>query len=425
MSINAGSSGYTGSRGETWAADESFDRGHPASTANPIGGTPDPTLYQSERYGYAFTYTVPVTNGTYQVTLKFAEIFWAKPGQRVFDVTINEQMVLDNFDILSQVAPNTALDKTYNVKVTDGSIRVAFTSVKDMAKIAAIQILPADAVVAPVIVAAGDIACDPEDRQYNGGSGTAAACRQRATSDLIRNIGPTAVLALGDNQYEDGTLDEYMKSYDPTWGRFKSITYPATGNHEYRTPEAKGYFDYFGSVAGFADKGYYSVDIGTWHIIALNSTCDAVGGCKQGSPQERWLRADLAAHRSQCTLAFWHHPLFTSSPYGNDWTSHDLWQALYDAGADVVLNGHAHIYERLGPVRPDGTADPVKGIREFIVGSGGESHYEFGTILAASEARTADTFGILKLTLRPGGYDWEFVPEAGGAFHDSGSGQCH
>ena len=275
------------------------------------------------------------------------------------------------------------------------------------------------------IAAAGDIACDPADSSYNDGAGMVSACQMKATSDLLVNAHPSAVLALGDNQYADGALHKYLKSYGPTWGRLKSITHPVAGNHEYLTRNAVGYFGYFGLAAGEPTRGYYSYEIGTWHIIALNSNCEQVGGCGAGSPQELWLKADLAAHPVPCILAYWHHPRFSSGVHGDDPTYDAFWRDLYDAGVDVVLVGHDHHYERFAPQDPSGRADPLRGVREFVIGTGGESHYVLRIIKPNSEVRNADTFGVLVMTLHPAGYDWKFISERGRTFMDSGSARCH
>src|SRR6185369_17671028 len=192
-----------------------------------------------------------------------------------------------------------------------------------------------------------------------------------------------------------------------------------------------GYYDYFngaGSLTGPAGepgKGYYTFHNGAWRLFALNSNCSAAGGCGVGSPQEVWLKAQLAAHPAPCTLAFWHHPRFSSGEHGNSTATQALWQDLYDANADVVLVGHDHDYERFAPQDPTGVSDPARGIREFVVGTGGRSHYAIGTPAPNSEVRNSDTFGVLRLTLHPSSYDWKFVPEAGGTFTDSGTGYCH
>ena len=278
---------------------------------------------------------------------------------------------------------------------------------------------------APVIAAAGDIACDPNDGAFRAGYGTTSVCRQRYTSNTLVTGDFAAVLPLGDTQYDDGAYTKFLQSYDKSWGRVKARTRPAVGNHEYGVTGASGYFRYFGKLAGPWGKGYYSYDVGTWHLIALNSNCWAVGGCGPGSSQERWLTADLAAHRNLCTLAYWHHPRFSSGPHGNSTATAALWQDLYDAGADVVLSAHDHGYERFAPQDPAGKADPARGIRQFVVGTGGRSLYSFRTIRPNSEARNSTTFGVLTLTLYPFGYAWKFVPEAGKTYSDAGFSFCH
>jgi hypothetical protein len=276
----------------------------------------------------------------------------------------------------------------------------------------------------PVIAAAGDIACSASSGR------SATACHQQNTADLISSPPVVGVLPLGDAQYESGSLSQFLGSYDSSWGLFKSITYPVLGNHELNTSGGAGYFDYFNGVgnlngpAGARGKGYYSFDIGAWHLVALNSNCSSTS-CRAGQPQETWLRADLAAHPAQCTLAFWHHPRFSSGQHGDTALMQDLWKALYDANADLVLEGHDHLYERFGPQTETGVADPVRGIRSFVVGTGGRSHYNFGAPKPNSEVREGDTFGVLQLTLHPTSYDWQFVPEAGQTFTDSGSAPCH
>ncbi len=423
--LNIGGGAYTDGSRQVWTADTGFSGGATYTTATTIAGTNDPRLYQSVRYGN-FGYSLAVPNGVYRVTLKFAEVYWTSAGKRVFNVALEGQTLLTNFDILTQVAPNTAVDRSFLVTVNDGVLNIVFTTVADNALVGAIEVLPSGtAATDPVVAAAGDIACDPANVSYNGGNGTPGACRMRATSDLLLTVNPHAVLALGDNQYEDGALSKFRQSYDPTWGRLKGITYPVVGNHEYGTPGAAGYFDYFGAVAGPRDKGYYSFDLGAWHIIALNSNCWEVGGCGAGSPQEQWLRSDLASHPTRCTLAFWHHPRSSSGPYGDDTAYEPFWRALYEAGADVVLTGHSHNYERFAPEGPGGVADSARGLREFVVGTGGRSHYGLSTIQPNSEVRNIDTYGVLKLTLRPTAYEWQFVPEPGATFTDTGTTACH
>jgi hypothetical protein len=275
-----------------------------------------------------------------------------------------------------------------------------------------------------VVAAAGDIACDPDNPLFNGGQGAPRACRMLATSDLLLAERFDAVLPLGDEQYNDGAASKFLLSYEPTWGRVKALTRPVVGNHEYLTPRARDYFRYFGRAAGVEGKGYYSYDIGAWHVIALNANCGFVH-CVAGSPQERWLRADLAAHTNRCVLALWHQPFFSSGSQGDHDPAGPFWDALYEAHADVILNGHDHDYERFASQTPAGIADARRGMREFVVGTGGSSLIRFGTLMPNSEARDDKTFGILKLTLYPSSYDWEFVGVPGSTFTDSGSSACH
>jgi len=273
----------------------------------------------------------------------------------------------------------------------------------------------------PLILAVGDIACDPSNPDFNGGLGTAATCRQRYTSDIAFASNPTAILPLGDTQYEDATVAKYQQSFDPSWGRVKSIMHPVPGNHEYLSGGA-GYFGYFGAAAGDPTKGYYSFDVGTWHVVVLNGECTYIGGCTAGSPEDVWLQADLAAHPSACTLATWHEPRFSSGQHG-DAALDQFWQDLYAAHVDVVLNGHDHDYERFAYQNPAQQADP-QGIREFVVGTGGEEFHDLGVLQPNSEVLNNDTFGVLEVTLHPTGYDWSFVNDGSGSFTDSGTDSC-
>jgi hypothetical protein len=285
----------------------------------------------------------------------------------------------------------------------------------------------------PVIGAAGDIACDPASGFFNAGLGNGSNCAQAATAALLRpNL--AAVLTLGDTQYEDNHYRKFMASFDPSWGKFKNLIRPTIGNHEYLTPRAAGYFQYFGSAAGDPDKGWYSYDLGKWHLISLNSECGFIGGCGPGAPEERWLRADLAAHPARCTLAYWHEPRFSSGEHGDALQMGTIWNILVAAHADVVLSGHNHDYERFDPLGasrpvPDKFQDPTPaadGIREFVVGTGGRNHYGFDhPPLAGEVVRNSTTYGVLELTLHPTSYDWRFVPVAGAGFADAGSGSCH
>jgi hypothetical protein len=257
------------------------------------------------------------------------------------------------------------------------------------------------------------------------GAGDIADCsrvQDDLTAQLLDNI-PGTVFTVGDNAYPSGSAANFNNCYEPTWGRHKSRTHPAVGDNEYDTSEASGYFNYFGSAAGDPTKGYYSYDVGSWHIITLNSNCSEIGGCDSDSDQGQWLQADLDAHPNSCILAIHHEPLFSSK--GGDSDLRDFWVPLYAAGADIVLSGHRHNYERFAQQNPDGMLDPGRGIRQFVVGTGGTSLSSFGSGIAPnSEVRNDSTHGLLKLTLHPGSYDWEFVPIAGQAFTDSGSAQC-
>ena len=266
----------------------------------------------------------------------------------------------------------------------------------------------------PVLVGAGDIAsCD----DLTGAE---------ATAKLIEKI-PGTVFVAGDLAYPGGSEEQFAKCYTPTWGRFKDRTRPAVGNHEYHKGNPSPYSRYFGPQAGDPGKAYYSYELGTWHIVVLNSECAQVGGCDAASPQGRWLKQDLRDHATECTLAYWHKPLFSSGKkHGDDPEMKPFWQILYAANADVVIGGHDHDYERFAPQDPDAKPDPPRGILEFVVGSGGKnSHRSFGPPKPNSEVRNADTFGVLKLTLHAKSYDWEFVPQAGKTFTDSGNGVCH
>ena len=275
-----------------------------------------------------------------------------------------------------------------------------------------------------VVAAVGDIACDPASPAFNGGRGTGDRCRAADTAALVRT-GYDAVLALGDLQYEDGKVHAYRSSYALDWGAVKSITHPALGNHDARDHDGSGYRAYFGAVAGTPGHAYSSFDVGAWHVITLDSNCGRVG-CGAGSRQARWLRADLAAHSdARCTLAFMHHPFFSSGEHGPRVALAPLVKALYDGGVDVVITGHDHDYERFAPQDPARHADPARGIRAFVVGTGGRSLRPFGTTRANSEVRDSSSYGVLRLVLRPGGYDWRFVAVKGASFADAGSGECH
>jgi hypothetical protein len=283
---------------------------------------------------------------------------------------------------------------------------------------------------APVVAAVGDIACDPASSNFNGGAGTSSYCRDRYVAQAVAAANPAAILILGDAQYESGTYSAFLNSFDKNWGSMKSKIKPAPGNHEYNTSGASGYYDYFNGVgvqsgqAGDRSKGYYSFNVGAWHVIALNSNCSKVA-CAAGSTQESWLRSDLAANRNVCTVAYFHHPRWSSGDHGNNSSVQDLVDALYENNADLILAGHDHSYERFAPMNASGAVDNTRGIRHFVVGSGGKNHYAFNTPLSTSQMRNADTYGFLRLTLKSTSYDWKFVPEAGKTFTDTGTTNCH
>jgi acid phosphatase type 7 len=275
-----------------------------------------------------------------------------------------------------------------------------------------------------VIAAAGDIACDPTNTFFRHGRGTVNWCRQADTAALVEHLKPDMVVELGDAQYDEGKLDQFHQSYAQSWGAFKNITYPIIGNHDYWAGKPQGYFDYFGPKAGDPMRGWYSLNRAGWHLIALNSNCTYEISCAPGSPEYEWLKQDLAASSATCQVAFMHHPRFSSGPHGDERSVTPLWRLLNDAGVELVLDGHDHIYERFAKQTPDGVRDP-NGIREITVGTGGAEHYVIKKRHANSVVRNARTFGILKLSLLPTSYDWRFVPVGGNAFSDEGSDTCH
>ena len=273
-----------------------------------------------------------------------------------------------------------------------------------------------------VLIGAGDIAScgshdDDDDGRWNGGSGVELTAR--LLDSLVPGNAPVAVFTTGDNAYGEGTARQFASCYDPSWGRHKSVTRPAPGNHDYKTKGARGYFDYFGSNAGPGRRGYYSYDLGDWHIISLNSEISMA----RGSAQEEWLRDDLAATTKQCVLAYWHEPRFSSGKHGSSTVPAPLWEALYEHHAEIIVNGHDHHYERFAPQTPGGQRDEARGIRQFVVGTGGRKLRKFKSAIANSEVRYNATYGVLKLTLSADGYRWEFV-SVSGAVPDSGSGTC-
>lgn len=302
---------------------------------------------------------------------------------------------------------------------------------------AGISNLPAGSGV--TVYAAGDIA----DCKHFKAAASGAAKTAEIVAAGLADDPHAAVLTLGDHTYPVGLLQEFNDCYDPTWGQFKSRTYPSPGNHEYYTPAAVGYYAYFGNAAGPARRGYYSFDLGKWHLVSLNSNLKG----DEHLAQLAWLKADLAQHNEICTLAYWHHPVYSSGGHGNYPRMNDYWKALQAAGADLLLVSHDHDYERFAPMNGDGKLDETRGMREFVVGTGGARLTPAGWsrplvekmvsvfnpdakpgpagLKANSEIVDNSTHGVLKLVLKDTGYEWEFLPVAGGVFTDRGAALCH
>ena len=345
-------------------------------------------------------------------------------GVRAGTVSTNRPTSTAKVLVFSRTWPTSA-KRTVEVRAvgTPGTPRVdvdAFVVLTPVAGVVPPAGLPPPATPAPtpaptpsasdaVLVGAGDIA-------------SCGLTADSATAKVVAGIAGT-VFTAGDNAYENGSSAEFRDCYGPTWGAFRDRTYPTPGNHDYGTSGAAGYFDYFGTRAGPRGSGWYAYDLGEWRIYALNSNCTKVG-CTAGSEQEQWLRADLATNPRACVLAYWHHARFSSGPTGNSTSVRPLWDALYEAGAEVVVTGGDHDYERFAPQSPAGAADPTRGIRQFVVGTGGASLRSFSTIRANSEVRNSTTYGVIKLTLSSTSYTWQFVPAGSGTFQDSGNGTC-
>lgn len=263
----------------------------------------------------------------------------------------------------------------------------------------------------------------PSPPQTLVGAGDIAWCQFAGAEQTARIVQGLSgqVFTTGDNAYLEGSLKNFRDCYEPTWGRFKDRTRPTAGNHEYDTdPTASGYYTYFGAAASPVTQGYYSYEVGDWHIITLNSAVPM----DAGSAQLRWLEADLAANPRRCTAAIWHHPLFTSGPNGPQLFTRAAWRVLYEANADLIINGHDHIYERFAPQDPDGRRDPARGMRQFIIGTGGAQLYALATAAPNSERQIVGTWGVIRLTLSSGSYDWQFMPVGTGP-SDSGRAECH
>jgi hypothetical protein len=275
----------------------------------------------------------------------------------------------------------------------------------------------------PVIVAAGDISCDSATPQL--------PCKSKETSDLIVSEralhNAVVVLPLGDLQYESGTLAEFRKNYQATWGRVNEQSHPIPGNHEYETRGAAGYFDYFASVGvavGARTEGWYSYNFGAWHFVALNSNCGSIGGCGTGSAQYRWLAADLVQFPQKCTVAYTHHPFVSSGQNGSTPELLPMMQLLYANNADIVLAGHDHLYERFNPITAEQVPDAVRGLQFFTIGTGGRDLYDFPRVLPSSAFRYNQNFGVLRLTMKEASYEWDFVNIAG-IVVDHGARDCH
>ena len=370
--------------------------------------------------------TTPVVASATPVSPRHVNVTWAAATD---DVGVAGYTITRNGTVVGKVGPQVTgyadfaavagTSQSYAVLAVDSSGNSSPPSVPVAATTG--PAVPGD----PSVLAFGDSACDPTNTAFRNGLGTATQCHQRAVSDLAWNSSPAAVLPLGDEQYEIGSFAAFQQSYDPAWGRVGSIARPVPGNHEYLTAGGSGYYTYFGSAAGSPSTGWYSYDVGGWHLIALNGECASIGGCAAGSPEEAWLRADLAAHPGSCTLAYWHEPRWSSGwEHGSDARYATFWQDLYNGGVDVVLNGHDHDYERFAPQNAWGDPDAAHGIREFVVGTGGEELEPAGPLENNSEVFSSTTFGALRLTLHASSYDWSFLPDTGGAALDSGSEAC-
>jgi acid phosphatase type 7 len=289
---------------------------------------------------------------------------------------------------------------------------------------------PAGAPPSPVIAAAGDIACAPSNPRYNDGIGTQDSCRQHDTASLLDQGSYSAVLPLGDLiNGEDDTLAGFRAAYEPTWGRYRAISRPAIGNHEYEDAGATGYWDYWNGVgvtdgpAGVRARGWYAWDLGSWRLIALNSNCDIVA-CSWSSRQNRWLRAELHRNTNRCTLAYFHHPRFSSGHFESPGRTRSFWRALYRGGADVVLNGHDHLYERFAPQRPSGRIDRRRGVTQFTVGTGGFFLFGIDALAPNSSFLSNGEFGILAMSLGDGGFGWQFLTMPSNLPIDEGIGKC-
>ncbi|HEX6685614.1 MAG TPA: metallophosphoesterase [Candidatus Limnocylindrales bacterium] len=379
------------------------------------------STYSSQRYGADYRYANPNTTAS--------DVAWYKvaiPESGSYTVSVWYAANAGYNDSTPYIVATTAGNQTIRVNqranggrwVSLGQFNLAagdanvvgvsrWTSGTGYVIADAIQVAQVPTTDDPVLVGAGDIA--------NSGSADSA------TANLLDGI-PGTIFTAGDNAYPDGSASNFTTYYEPTWGRHKARTRPSPGNHDYVTAGASAYYNYFGVNAGPSGRGYYSYDLGNWHIVSLNSEVSMA----TGSAQEQWLRQDLAASTKPCTLAYWHRPRFTSgSLHAPSTATGPLVQALYEFNAEVIVTGHNHHYERFAPMNPGGTLDNTRGIRHFVAGMAGAGFYTFGTIQPNSQARNNDTNGVLKFTLHSDGYTWQFVPVAGKTYTDSGTTACH
>jgi Calcineurin-like phosphoesterase len=345
-----------------------------------------------------------------------SSITWSNRPAPTSDALDNKEQLGTNSWVEYDVTPLVAGTGTFSfVLVADSSDGVTFSSREGDQPPQLVLTLSGSSTSTPVPTV---IPTNPGDDVVLVGAGDISECHSdndELTAQLLDAI-PGTVFTTGDNAYDSGTTEEFNHCYDPTWGRHKARTQPVPGNHDYLTPDAAGYFQYFKDI-----PSYYVYSLGTWRIYALNSEIDV----SENSQQVIWLKADLAANPSQCVLAYWHQPRWSSgSHHGSDADYQTLWQIFYETGAELVINGHEHNYERFAEMNAEGAA-VSPGLREIVAGTGGRDLYEFGSPLPASEVRDNSTYGVLKLTLRADGYDWEFIPVAGSSFTDRGSTSCH
>jgi len=354
----------------------------------------------------AYDVHVPVA-GTYAILVRYAT---PKNG-RWLRITLDGMELIGRIDLPSTGSRTRWATVTSSpVSIGAGQHALRVTAGAGIIRLNYFKFVRTSQAGAAVLVGAGDIA-------------RCTSSSDEATVAILDSV-PGTVFTLGDNAYPNGSAADFADCYEPSWGRHKARTRPALGNHEHLTPGATPYFNYFGSAAGQRGKGWYSYKVGEWHVVVLNSSCSKNGGCGPDDPQSVWLRNNLAANPSNCTLAYWHHPRWSSGEYGNDPNMQSYWDILDAAGADLVLNGHAHMYERFTPMDATGAPDAT-GIRQIVVGTGGGSLSGTSVMHPQSEVRNSSTFGVLKLTLSDNAYTWKFLSAAGSTFTDTGSGTCH